>query len=344
MRKVKIQLLITATMTSMAVGAQTTGNASKMLGGRLDFGVTAGVTGVGFDLAMPMTDYLRVRSGFSYMPRVEVPMTFKIQVGDDPSTSDRKFNRMSSMLESLTGNPVENHVEMIGRPTMWNWSLLADVFPLKNNKHWRVTVGVYIGPKLVAESYNKTESMPSLMGVDIYNNLYNKLHGVSRRDLPGVKIIDFGPGYENVFTDPNLLLYLQEKLDAAGRMGIHMGTYTHDVVNEKGEVIHQKGDDYVMEPDANHMVKVAMKVDAIKPYIGVGYEGRLDKRNDRLYVAADAGIMFWGGTPSLKTHDGTDLINDVENIKGKVGDYVKIMSKLGVCPVINLRCSYVLFK
>ena len=40
--------------------------------------------------------------------------------------------------------------------------------------------------------------------------------------------------------------------------------------------------------------------------------------------------MFWGGTPEVVTHDGTDLAKDVENIGGKVGDYVRFVKSLKV--------------
>jgi hypothetical protein len=91
------------------------------------------------------------------------------------------------------------------------------------------------------------------------------------------------------------------------------------------------------------MVRANMEVNAFKPYIGLGYEGRLAKGNDRLKISVDAGVMLWGGKPSLLTHDGTDLIHDVEGITGKVGDYVDFMSNLPVFPVANVRFSYTIF-
>ncbi len=340
MHKSSIILLTAAAMIFQTGRAQTT---TKNMFNHLDVGITMGTTGLGFDLAMPVGDYVRLRTGMSFIPHFEFPMSFDIQVGNDPTTSASKFNRLSKMLESFTGQPVENHVDMIGKPKMWNWNVLVDVYPLKNNKHWRVTAGFFLGSPNVAEAFNKTESMPSLMAVDIYNNLYNKLHGVSRKDLYKVKLIDFGEGYEQLYTDPELLLFLQEKLDAAGRMGMKLGTYSHDIVDENGNVIHKKGESYIMEPDKNHMVKANMKVNAFKPYLGFGYDGRLVKNNDRLHVSVDAGIMLWGGKPILTTHDGTDLINDIEGLTGKVGDYVDFMSKMTVYPVANVRFSYTIF-
>jgi len=312
----------------------------------MDVGVTMGTAGLGVDVSMPVYKNVCLRTGFSYMPRFEVPMTFGIQVGDDPATSASKFAKMSSVLHDLTGNPVSDHVDMLGKAKMWNWNLLVDVYPLKNNKHWRVTAGFFLGPSNVAEAFNKTESMASLVAVGIYNNMYDKLHGKSIKELYKVQLIDLsvlGESYADIKLDLDLMLKLQEGFDAAGRMGVQLGTYVRDIVDENGNVIHKKGDMYLMTPNEDDMVKADMEVNAFKPYIGFGYEGRLVKGNDRLNVGVDAGIMLWGGKPRLLTHDGTDLIHDVEGIMGKPGDYVDLMSKLSVFPVANVRFTYTIF-
>lgn len=295
----------------------------------VDFGVTLGTTGVGIDVAVPATDWARLRTGFSYVPRVEVPMTFGVQVGDDPATSQSKFDKLSGYLSSITGKEIKSEVETIGRPNFWNWNFMVDVFPLKNNRHWHVTAGFFLGPKNVAEAYNKTESMASLMSVNIYNNMYDKLHGLSLRELLSVKLFDI-PGLEGFGTDPDLLIELQARLDKNGRMGIYMGDFSD-------------GSKYIMDPDENSMVKATMTVNAFKPYLGIGYDGRLVKSEDRLKIGFDAGVMLWGGTPHLTTHDGTDLTHDVENVPGKVGKYVDVIEKLKVFPLLNLRISYRLF-
>ena len=338
----KIFLLAAAMMTSVSISAQI----DKQPWGKfnhLNVGVTLGTTGLGVEASMPINNYLWVRSGLSFMPRMEVPMTFEIQVGDDPATSKEKFFKMSSALESFTGKPVSDNVYMTGKAKMWNWNVLFDIYPFQQNLHWRVTAGFFLGPSNVAEAFNQTESMASLVAVDIYNNVYDKLHGKSKRELAGVKLIDLGPGYEDVYLDINMLLKMQEMFDNAGRMGLYLGDYSHDITDADGNVIHKKGDPYVMTPDDDHMVKADMKVNAFKPYIGFGYDGRLVKGNDRLHVGFDAGIMLWGGKPSLYAHDGTDLIKDVENITGKVGDYVDQMSKLVIYPVANVRFTYTIF-
>ena len=188
--------------------------------------------------------------------------------------------------------------------------------------------------------------MASLVAVGIYNNMYDKLHGKTKRELASVKLVDLsvlGDKYKDIYFDLDMLVLLQQGFDEAGRMGIHLGNYVRDIVDENGNVIHKKGDPYFLTPDQDDMVKANMEVNAFKPYIGLGYEGRLAKGNDRLKISVDAGVMLWGGKPSLLTHDGTDLIHDVEGITGKVGDYVDFMSNLPVFPVANVRFSYTIF-
>lgn len=359
----KVFPFILALMTTCPVAAQE----PLFQFNHMDFGVTLGTTGLGFDVAMPANEWVRLRTGLSYTPKIEVPMTFGIQVGDDASTSQEKFDRLSGYLTNFTGNQVKQEVDMIGRPTMWNWNFMVDVFPLKNNRHWHVTAGFYLGPSKAAESFNKTESMASLMAVDMFNHIYERVinspiltdpfyfyeHNVVKvlqdiqllRDLGLINSLDLPAELNNYYLDPdkNIVKTAYQNIANYGRMGVHLGVYKRDIVDENGNIIHKKGEAYVMEPDENSMVWADMKVNSFKPYIGIGYDGKLLKNDERLHIGFDAGIMFWGGTPQLKAHDGTDLINDVEDIPGKVGDYVNVMSKFKVYPMANLRISYRLF-
>ena len=336
-----LAVILTTVLAPVTMQAQQA-NKDKCLFNHLEMGLNMGTTGLGLDFTMPVNEWIWLRTGFSYMPKIEVPMTFGVQVGDDASTSQSKFERLSSYLTSFTGNKVKNEVEMIGKPSFWNWNFMVDVFPLKKNRHWHVTAGFFYGPSKVAEAYNKTESMASLLAVSIYNNMYDKVHGLSRRELLQVKLLEI-PGLENLGTDPDVLIELQKGLDYNGRMGVHLGNYKNDVYDANGNLLHKKGEAYMMDPDENSMVSAEMKVDAFKPYIGIGYEGLMVKSNKRVSIGFDAGVMLWGGTPRLTTHDGTDLIHDVEDIGGKVGDYVKVMKEIKAFPLINLRIGYKLF-
>ena len=91
------------------------------------------------------------------------------------------------------------------------------------------------------------------------------------------------------------------------------------------------------------MVKAEVRVNAFKPYLGFGYGGRLFKGDDRYMVSFDCGAMFWGGTPSILTHDGTDLAKDVEDVQWRVGDYVRLIKGVKAFPVLNVRITRTLF-
>lgn len=309
----------------------------------LDLSFTAGTTGVGFDIAAPIGDYVKLRTGFSAMPRFDLPTTYGIQVGDDATKSKSKFENIANRLEPTLGRKIEPKVGAIRQFTMWNWNVMVDVYPFKQNKHWRFTGGFYLGPSQVAEAFNDTESMPTLMAVNLYNTAYDKLHGKTRRELTDVQLIDLGTGLEDFARDIDDLIILQEKFDRYGRMGVKMGTYRKDIVDEQGNVIHKEGETYFLEPDENCMVKATMHVNNFKPYAGFGYEGRLVKGNDRYLVSFDCGLMFWGGTPELKTHDGTDLIHDVRDVPGRIGSNVRFIEKFKAFPVLNVRLTRKLF-
>lgn len=297
----------------------------------LDVGLNLGTTGLGLDAALPISESFQLRAGFSFIPKFDYNMSFGVEVGDDPATSDSKFERLSGMLESFTGYKVDNTINMVGQPTSWNFSLIADFKPFKN-KQWHLSAGFYVGPSQIAKAFNTTEDMPSLMAVGIYNNLYDRL----TRDDPETGLpwfVEHSAVEEmmGVALDPGMLFELRERVQKYGRMGIHVGNFK------------ETGAAYNMEPDANSMVKAKMKVNSFKPYLGFGYSGRLLKNSDKYRIGFDCGAWFWGGTPSITTHDGTDLANDVENIGGKVGSYVDFFSAFKVYPVLSVRISRSIF-
>jgi len=298
----------------------------------LDLGVTLGTTGIGLDAAMPVGDYVKLRTGFEVMPRFNYDMNFEVESFDGTGTSidQSTFNRMADVLYGLTGFKVDQNVTMKGKPTMWNFKFMVDVYPFKNNKHWHFTAGFHWGPSKIAEAVNAQEDSPSLFAVGMYNHIYD----VAYQDVPIIVTETTGA----IFLDPTIA----KNVIAMGRMGIPIGKYSHDMTDTQGNV-HKKGETYYMQPNENSMVSVDARTNSFKPYLGVGYEGRLIKGNDNYKIGFDAGLMFWGGTPSIITHDGMDLANDVEDINGKVGDYVKLIKGVKVFPVLNLRITHTIF-
>ena len=308
----------------------------------LDLSVTLGTTGIGIDVASPVTEWAQLRLGYEFMPRFTKIMRFDMTINGKPARSydedgnrqETNFDKLKEFLYDFTGLDVEDHADMLGKPTINNFKFLVDVFPFKDNKHWHFTAGFYWGPSQFAEAVNTTETMVSLVAAGIYNSMYEK--AVNNEPL-----IDFSK-----FTDmSNVYVMLPqeavEKLKSFGRVGFAVGSFTHDVTDAHG-VTHSAGDLYIVEPDESSMIRVKAHSNSFKPYIGFGYGGNLIKNRDDWKVSFDAGLMFWG-KPDLYTHDGTNLTKDVENIKGKVGDYVDLIGGLTVYPSISVRFTKTLF-
>lgn len=336
----------------------------------LDIATTVGTTGLGVDIATPIGKNIMLRAGISYMPQFEINSTFRVQVGDsldkkwdeNGNRLETKFDKLSGYLKSFVGYDVDDEVEMICKPTYYNFKLLVDVYPFSNKK-WHVTAGFYLGPSEIARAYNKTEEMPSLLSVSMWNMLYHKA-------------VNWEPIYGDFFM-PEVL---ERKLLEYGRMGFHAGDYINNgpmipneeaeplsftetgmpiyafdennspimekvMSDEEGKVVrlYSKGDPYMMVPDEKTgMVQAYIKTNRFKPYVGFGYGGPISK--DKLTeISFDAGAMFWGGTPKMITHDGTDLTHDVENVSGKLGRYVRTAKFFKVFPVLEVRISRRIF-
>ena len=311
----------------------------------LDLSVNVGTSGIGFDVATPIGNYVQLRAGYEFMPQFHVGIDFPIEVGGEPAVKydangnrvESTFDRLAKNLKELTGYEVEDHVEMIGKMTMNNFKLLVDVFPFQENKHWHFTAGFYLGPSQFARADNSIDAMTSLLAVGMYNHIYDR---VENAYYTGAPILDITIGGQKFSPElnPNQELSILNN----GRMGFQLGQYKEDVYSETGLLIHQKGDPYIMEPGPDNQIHVYAKSNSFKPYLGFGYGGRLVKNRDDWKVSFDAGVMFWG-KPDLYTHDGTNLTKDVENISGKVGDYVDLFKGLYVYPMVSVRFTKTIF-
>lgn len=320
----------------------------------VDVGITAGTLGVGLEVAAPLTNFMDVRTGFTYMPHFEAKMDFGIDVYNQDGTPNvSRRQKMLDMMKQVTGTEVDNEVDMIGEPRFNNFKFLLDIKPFRN-KNWSFTAGFYIGGRNIAKAYNTTEDMPSLFAVSMFNHVWE----VYKNSEPWYVLNDV-----TVYVWPEI----GERLNNMGEMGIHVGNYTHDVLysenvynveyevidgvayepgtrivhaaNDPNDPLHRAGDPYLMQPDEASMAKARIRVNSFRPYLGFGYGGRLSKRSDNYWVHLECGALFWGGTPQIITHDGTDLSKDVENISGKVGRYVDFFSAFKVFPVLNFRIS-----
>ncbi len=285
----------------------------------LDVAITAGTTGLGIDLATPLNKHMRLRGGFTFVPKFEYDMDFNITVGEtaenkydpDGNRIETKFEKLAGLLKEFTGTEINEEFNMIGEPSFSNVKLLLDVFPFKN-KQWHFTTGFYFGPSEIGNAYNTTEDMPTLFAAGMYNKMYEK----AANDEPVMVWNDYA-------------IYMPKLLDY-GRMGANIG----------------KRDDgtlYKLEPDEDSMVKAKMKANSFRPYIGFGYGNSMMNNDNKYNVSFDCGLLFWGGVPDVITHDGTNLTKGFKEVYGKVGRYVDIVEKFEIFPVVNLRIAYRIF-
>lgn len=332
----------------------------------LDVSVTLGTTGIGFDVASPVTEWAQLRLGYEFMPRFTKRMPFEMTINGQPARSydedgnrqETRFDKLRDFMYSFTGFDIDDHVDMIGKPTLNNFKFLVDVFPFKENKHWHFTAGFYWGASKFAEAVNSTEAMVSLVSAGIYNKMYTSA-------INGDPLITFDPNQFPTLSGVGIEMppQVRQKFIDYGDMGFAVGYFSHDITDADGNVlvskmmVDSKGNTvqrpYIVEPDEDGMVRATATSNSFKPYLGFGYGGNLLKKRDDWKFSFDCGAMFWGGTPNLvvyhglKLPDGTyrdvSLTEDVENIDGKVGTYVDLFKAFKVYPVLSLRVTKRIF-
>lgn len=309
----------------------------------LDLSLTAGTTGFGFDFSMPINNYVGIRAGGSFMPHFEYPLTFTAQLGEgDQITADgteTRFERMATLLEGFVGQEVDDKVEMVASPSVNQFKFMVDVTPFRN-KGWHLTTGFYLGKSNVARCINKNHEIATLFAVNLYNRLYENNGEIALGfSLP-----------------PDILIQILN----FGQAGFPLGQYVNDIVYDddvwvhddyldidyiehaKGDIIHAKGDTYLLAPNHDNTVFVDAFVNKFRPYFGFGYNGFIS-RDKRWSLGFDAGVMFWGGAPSLVDHAGNDLMYDLKNIDGQVGEYVDLARHMKAYPILEFKISHRIF-
>lgn len=365
---ISVLTCIATATTSMAQGLLTPPSYQPMKPfGFFDVTASGGSSGIGIDVGTPLCSFLKVRAGFAIMPHIDLSTEYHIQVGADylsPEEQSSKFQRLAGYLEEFTGYKVDEAVGMERYPTYYNGRLVFDVFPFRN-KNWYLSAGIYYGNEDIARAYNGTEEMSTLVAVGIYNKLYDQISNsqiLSNPDyfldnsmadmlinIPLLKRFGFDieaddPLLSTIYLDPDTrgkqVHDAFQRIADNGRMGIRVGNYARDIVDADGNVIHKKGDPYMMEPDETSMVRGWVKANRLKTYLGFGYSGPLQKGDDRWRLGFDCGVLFWGGTPRIMTHDGIDMAEDLTDIMGSVKHTVDMVKLLKVFPIGDLRLTY----
>ena len=99
----------------------------------VSFGVSAGTTGIGFQLAAPLSANFALRAEYSFMPKFSYKQN--VNVGSDPAF-------------------LTNNVDLEGKLDMGDFSVLFDWYPSKKST-FHFTAGAYFGKEKVVSVKNK---------------------------------------------------------------------------------------------------------------------------------------------------------------------------------------------
>lgn len=288
---------------------------------KLTLSVTLGSGGLGLELSTPITSRARLRTGVEWIPSFNIPLNFELSSFSE-NGENADVSHIQQMVKDLMGIDMDDKVVMDARPNMVQYKLLADFFPLRNNRHWYVSAGFYIGSPIVGRAKNARGEMQTLVGVNMYNRAYRYF---TSPDFDPY-LVEIGNGF---YLDPELAMEYRDKFERYGSVGVKIGDY-------------KDGSPYIMYPTPEGNVKAKAKTNNFRPYLGIGYTGAVGK-SKRLELGFDAGALFWGGAPDVLLHDGVDMTHDLKNIRGKVGTYMKFIKALPVYPLVDFKISYTFF-
>lgn len=323
----------------------------------LDIAGSVGTTGLGIELNVKPSPWVGIRVGGNYTPHINMPNHYGWSVGgtqewildENGERHFPRFEKMADLMYDLTGNRPDQRVKMNRYPTMNNVKLLVDVYPFKNKK-WHGTVGFYYGNRNFAYGENDIHDAAMLTTVATYNNIYTMV----MNEMP------VRAGSKNIYLGNSFGKLLEEY----GKVTVALGTFTHDIYDDDGNVLYHEGDHFYLEPDDNCMVTVDARVNRFKPFVGLGYMGNMTKKSDRWKIGFDAGVMFWGGHPTATTTrkeqtieiDGKgqkyivnkyydlDLTRDVTGLPVECRQEITFLKILRFLPVLELKICYNIFE
>ena len=113
----------------------------------LEVSLTLGTSGVGLDVALPLSQFVQIRLGYDYMPKFKKQFRMNLAGGGEAA---RQYNGQ--------GNRVRTNF----------------IYPFKYNKHWHFTAGVYYGPAQLAKADDAFESQTTLSLMELYNQDYEE--------------------------------------------------------------------------------------------------------------------------------------------------------------------------
>ena len=218
----------------------------------IDVAGTIGTSGLGFDISVPMSEWAQLRVGGVWMPYFHFDPSFGVEVAEDlpEDMQGERFQHISDMMTNLLGTKPELRVKMEGDLSMSNFKCLVDIFPIKKNRNFHVTVGFYYGGTNLITAGVSQYSMRNLTAIGALNSLYKK--ALSDKDAIVVDVkalgIDLPPGASSGNANHNLRAWgekaenkviswddiyqceVENSIYAENAFSVTLGEYSHDIV------------------------------------------------------------------------------------------------------------------
>lgn len=288
---------------------------SQFIPNKLGIGVGIGTTGVTVDLSTHFSDFIGLRAGVNWVPKVKVSADLDLKTED----SNKKISTMTSEINDLNtqltnaglatvdlsqfpGGNLPNKMSVEGKLNNTTYHVLLDVYPFGPVNSFHITAGAYFGPSDIISVYNKEDGF--LKPITAYNEA---------------------------------IRYAQGKLATDN---------VRKVVDQYGmKMIGAELGDYFITPDPadNGNVEATIEVNKFRPYLGLGF-GRAVPRN-RIGCQIDLGVQFWGSpkvyAPTYNKTTGTYQREQLteEKAGSDAGGVLKTVSKITVYPTLTIRLT-----
>lgn len=303
----------------------------------IDAGITLGTTGIGFDIQAPMTPWLDLRLGFTFVPPVGFKHGYDMLWGereDVPSEAEvKEMEKMCNMLQDLTHTRVDRFVDVQHRVYMYNAKVLLDLYPFRD-RNFHFTAGFFVGSNNIGYATTMPNEGATMVGINMYNALYDQCLKLDEYEYPTITI-----GGYSIELPPDIGDEVKSRLLKTGPMQMSLGRYNRDITDADGTILHREGEVHYVRPNEEGVVTMKVRTHVFKPYFGVGYNAYLGP-DKRWNIGCDLGAMFWGGTPHVYGEDGICLTHDVRDVGGNPGRYVRILNSFPVYPVLEFKTSY----
>ena len=293
--------------------------AQKNILNHMDIGVNVGTVGIGIDLAVPVTNYVRIRAGYNYMPRVTINSDFSVKTQSGEGVSDflKKFANATSQQELIAKieKKLEDYQIDISDPKYSKTKALFDYYnsmtPAELPREVLTTLqkvfDYYYGTtsaelsQLSAKDEVTAGLRPNLhqfkLLVDVMPFKNNKHWTFTAGIFVGPTVVGDACNKEKETISLKTIsayneLYL---LSCRGELpnGNHITTLENSGVAGFNLGNFKDGDMAFMVPDANDEARAEMEVNKVRPYVGIGYNTYLS-RNKRWKLNVDAGVLFIG--------------------------------------------------